>query len=712
MSDRLERYRLVLIALLAAMLLVTQPAPGTAQTTAPPPGQAQPPKLTRQPAQQTQPASPPATQPQSQARPQSLTEANAEIDITNYRIDAELTPGTNTLKATSAVTVRLLKSLRSAQFELNGSLRVSAVRGPDGKPLQFLQDTLDQYTVKVDLGQTIAAGQEITLTFDYAGQLTSAEGGPLPDKRLAYVGPEGSYLHYASRWFPFHGYGADRSTAEIRLTIPSAWKLAAPSDTPITTSPGKTSGTTVHAIARTSPVLPGSLAAAPYIVVPIRSSGMEIEFYAHAGSEGTAQKFAEETAQILEFYQKTFGPYPFGNRYVVAQTDDETLDAIAGSGIQFLSNEMLRRNADVPVMDLAREVALQWWGQAVGLKSFDSVWLSYGLAQYSAMLYEQSQALSAEFASTLADISERALAYEGETSIVQAPSQLNDQTPAFRSIVFYKGAYVFHMLRSTLGDEKFFALLRDWYARNRGSNVSIADFERAASQAAGQDLRWFFGLWVESTGVPEFTWDYTVLKTNNGEWRVRGTLKQPIEGFRMPVDVVVSTGASEERTTLDFNGTSADFAVATKGGQPTLTIDPERKILRVSETIRTAVVVRRGIQEMQRENYMEAEERFREAVKLSPRSSWAWYNLGLLYMRQRNMQKAIDAFSQALTGDLDPNWIEVWSYIYRGNAYDALGQRDRAVAEYNKAIQNGNTYDGAQELAERYLGEPYRPPAQ
>jgi aminopeptidase N len=716
MTDRNVSSRPGARALLAAFILAISAPVLRAQNPPPPAPEAQPPRLTRQPQDTKPPAQQPGGQP-TQAQPTAeaggtLAEANAEIDVVGYRIDAEMVPSTNTLAASAVVTTRVLKATRSAVFELNGALRVSAVRGPDGKPVQFLQDALDQFTVKVDLGSTVAAGQQIDLTFDYAGQLISAEGGPLPDKRLAYVGAEGSYLHYAARWFPFHGYGADRATADIRLTVPSAWKLAAHSDTPIVSAPGKTSGTTVHTIAETSPVLPGTLAAGPYIAVPVRSGGLTVEFFAYPGSEGIAQRFAEEMVQVLDYYQRTFGPYAFGSRYVVAQTDDESLETVAGAGIEFMAGDALRQSAEVPVADLAREVALQWWGQAVGLKNFDSVWLSQGLAQYSALLYLQSRETDAEFTGRLSEISERALAYESEVSITQAPSQLNDQTPAFRSIVLYKGAYVFHMLRSTLGDEKFFGMLREWYSRNKGGNVSIADFERAASAAAGQDLRWFFGLWVESTGVPEFTWDYTVLRTKGGEWRVRGTLKQPVEGFRMPVDVVVSSTGGEERVTLDFNGTTADFSASSKGGQPSLQVDPERKILRVSETIRTAVVVRRGIQEMQRESYMEAEERFREAIKLSPRSSWAWYNLGLLYMRQRNMQKAIDAFTQAVNGDMDPSWIEVWSYIYRGNAYDALGQRERAVAEYNRAKENGNTYDRAQEAVERYLGEPYKPPAQ
>lgn len=677
-TARIEEFRLFLIALFAMMLLGSQPF--GARATA---------------AQATADA--------------ANAEVTGDIDIQDYKIDAEMTPDDNGLKATAAVTYRALKASRSVTFELNGSLRVSAVRGPDGKPLQFAQDTLQNFEVKIDLGQVLQPGQTVTLSIDYAGQLATAEGGPLPDRRLAYVGPEGAYLHYSSRWFPFHEYGADRATMTLRMTVPSSWKLAAHSDTAVAPAPGKTPSTTTYTLTESSPVLPGTLAAGPYIVVPVNASGVSVEFYANPGSENAGRQIAEEAVSILSFYQKTFGPYAFGQKYVIAQIDDQSLDMLAGTGVQLVSSGSVKRGRENLVDDLARQVALQWWGLAVGLRSFDATWLSQGLSEYSGTLYRLKDLTTAASDGVLAELSERALSYEGDSSIVQAPSQLNDQTPAFRSIVLYKGAYVFHMLRGTMGDDKFFSFLRDYYARNKGKNVAIADFEKQATASFGQDLRWFFGLWVESTGVPEFTWDYTLIKTKAGEWRIRGTLKESLEGFRMPVEVLVSAAGGEDRVTLNFNGeTSADFVASPKGGSPTLIIDPDRKILRNSDSIRTAVVVRRGIQEMQDGNYIEAENRLRDAIKLAPRSSWAWYNLGLLYMKQANTQKAVEAFGQALSGNQDPKWVEVWSYIYRGNAYDALGQRDRAVAEYDKAIETGDDYDGAQEAAQKYKAEPYR----
>jgi tetratricopeptide (TPR) repeat protein len=159
---------------------------------------------------------------------------------------------------------------------------------------------------------------------------------------------------------------------------------------------------------------------------------------------------------------------------------------------------------------------------------------------------------------------------------------------------------------------------------------------------------------------------------------------------------------------VDLRGTSADFELSSDGKPLDVIVDPENKYLRISDAIRTSVVVRRGIQHFEREEYAEAEEQFRAALKVNSRSSWAWYNLGELYMEQRNWQKARDAFTEALNNDLEPSWLEVWSYIRKGNSWDAEANRDRAVAEYNKAKETGNSYNGAQQAVDKYLGQPYK----
>lgn len=677
----------------------------------------------------------------------SAQKGATDFDVQHYKIDAELIPSAQLLKARAEVRFVPQADTRSAVFEMNGSLTISritradapvtatttaavapATRGQNLKPvaqkpkgaaataqpaqsapgeLQFIQDNRENMNVRVDLGSVVPAGQPVTLVFEYEGALESSQGGPISNARLAYVGDQGSYLFYAARWFPFHEYAADRATYAINIKVPKGVLVAGYSEQPVAPIPIADQKTkeefTTWFFTCSKPVLPGNFAAAKYIVRTSNHGGFAVDFYVKAGDEKWADHASEVIGKHLEYYSSKFGRYAFGNRLVVAETDEETLETYSGPGVMFVSPRALTSGIDEK---LAREVAYQWWGQAVGLKSFDDTWLSQGLAEFSTLLYVKDNANETLFQQTIQAELEKALAFEQSASIRNAPKQLDDQTPAFRSVVFYKGALVFNMLRQLLGEDKFDKMLRDYYVKNDGRNVTLDDFEAFATKTAGRDLRFFFGQWVDSTGVPEFRSEYRMLRTKDG-FRVPGTVKQDLDTFEMPVDIILRTEAGAERQTLLMKGTSADFDLSTKSKPIEVIVDPDSKVLHSSEELRQGVIVRRGIEHFREQEYIEAEQQFQAAIKLNRGNSWAWYNLGLLYMGQRNWNKALDAFDQALNGNLRPDWIEVWSYIYRGNSWDAIGQRERAIGEYNKAISNGSNYDNAQATAQNFLSEPF-----
>jgi tetratricopeptide (TPR) repeat protein len=668
-----------------------------------------------------------------------------DIDVQHYKIDAELIPASQLLKARAEVLFVPQAETRSVVFEMNGSLTISritrvdetatatpgpgaqSVRPPSPKPtppkakgttgtatpqptpdgLQFIQDNRENMNVRIDLGEVVPAKQPLTLAFEYEGALESPQGGPISNARLAYVGDQGSYLFYASRWFPFHEYVADRSTYAINVKVPKGVLVAGYSDQPIAPVPlidPKTKEEfSTYSFTSSKPVLPGSLAAAKYILRSLNHGGFTVDVYVKAGDEKWADHTADIISKHLEYYSSKFGRYAFGNRLVVAETDEETLDTYTGPGVMFVSPRALSSGIDEK---LAREVAYQWWGQALGLKSFDDAWLWHGLAEFSTLLYVQDNENATLYQQTVQAELEKALAFEQSSSIRNAPKDLDDQTAPYRSVVFNKGALVFNMLRQLIGPEKFDKMLSDYYAKNEGKNVTLEQFETLASKTAGRNLRFFFGQWVESTGVPEFRSDYQMLRTKEG-FRVPGTVKQDLDTFEMPVDIQLRTEAGPERQTLIMKGPSADFNIMTKSKPIEVIVDPEAKIMRSSPELREGVIVRRGIEHFREQEYIEAEQQFQAAIKLNRQNSWAWYNLGLVYMTQRNWNKALDAFDQALNGNLRPNWIEVWSYIYRGNSWDSIGQRERAVAEYNKAISNGNNYDNAQAAAQGFISEPF-----
>jgi aminopeptidase N len=461
----------------------------------------------------------------------------------------------------------------------------------------------------------------------------------------------------------------------------------------------------------TQPVLPGSLALAKYIVKEVTTpSGVTLELFAKPGDESRLEALAEPLGQMVKVYITRFGPYAFGDRLRIAEVDNETLDYYSGPGILFLAPHLVTGDRPVDLGRLAREVAYQWWGQAVALRSFDDAWLSQGLAQYSSLLFREATASQAEYEQSLQETLERALTFESAASISRAPIQLYDLSPSYQAIIFYKGAFVFHMLRYVLGDEKFFALLASYYSTYNGKNASIADFEALTSRVAGREMRAFFGQWIDSTGVPEFRVEYMILRTREGKFKIRGTVKQNLEIFDMPVEILLKAeGGREEKTVIALKGTEAPFEIASETSPVEVIIDPNYRILHLTDQLRVAVIVRRGIEHLSNREYPEAEQQFRAALELDALSSWAHYNLGLLYFEQRNFQRAVDAFSDAINGNQRPLWVVVWSYIYRGNCWDALGQRERAVADYQKAIETRDDYNGALQVAQKYLEQPYAP---
>src|ERR1051325_854171 len=290
-------------------------------------------------------------------------QAASRFDVTNYRIEAQIIPDQHLLRAGADVTFTPLDATRSVVFELNGSLKVESIE-MNGKALTgYVQDAVGVGslgpTVRIDLGQVVPANQPVTLRIRWSGALVSPEGGPLATKRLAYVGTEGSYLMYASRWFPFHDYAADRATSDITFIVPSGLQVAGTSDDPVVAQPVPKDGAVRYHFVHRNPVLIGNFAAGQYITKNLRYANYDLQLYAMPGSEKRLETYAELTGRVLEFYTKKYGAPLLGRRLVIVQIDDESLDSYSGPGIIFLSSKMFDTTRPVPEEKIEREIAYQ-----------------------------------------------------------------------------------------------------------------------------------------------------------------------------------------------------------------------------------------------------------------------------------------------------------------------------------------------------------------
>jgi aminopeptidase N len=655
----------------------------------------------------------------------------APFDVSNYRMEVQLNPSENQLQAVADVTFTPLAETRTVAFELNGSLKVESISRvgsaaatitpatPKGKTtapstasqsqITFVQDQVGVSdlgpSVKVDLGDLIPANAPVTLRFKYSGVLATPEGGPLLTKRLAYVGDKNGYLMYAARWFPFHNYAADRATSDITITLPSGYQIIGYSDAPVSATGGK------YRFTQSKAALPGNFAYGRYTPKTLRFADYELQFYTKAGSDALISTYGETLGRALDFYTKQYGEPDSGKRLIIVQTDDETLDFYSAPGMIFIADKFFDQSRQIAAERLQREAAYQWWGQTVGLKSFDDAWLSQGLAEWSALELREAGISNTKLEALQRETLEKALTFEQTASLLRAPSALDDTSTAYQYIMYGKGALVYRLLKETLGAQKFSQLLRQFLAQYRGKNASIDDFEKLTTQVAGQPMRYFFARWVEGTGVPEFAVEYQIIRTREGKFVTRGTIKQNYDNLRLPVDVqLVAEGEGELKTqTVLIEDASADFNIESNGKPLEVVIDPKYKLLRISDDLKVSSVARRGIEQFKEGNLAEAQQQFEAALKLDRNNSWIYYNLGNLFLEQRNYDLAIDNYKATLSGNLRPNWLEVWANIKMGNAYDAKGDRTRAVAAYTRAQASGDDYDNAQEAVKRYMATPYDP---
>jgi Peptidase family M1 domain/TPR repeat len=661
----------------------------------------------------------------------------AAYDISNYRMDVQLAPNENKLNATVDVTFTPVAETRNLAFELNGSLNIESITRQNSsvvlplttttpkvkstpKPattsanqVTFIQDRVGVSdlgpSVKVDLGEAVAAGTPVTLRFKYSGVLVSAEGGPLLNKRLAYVGATNGYLLYAARWFPFHDYASDRATSDITISLPAGYTLAGYSDSPVTNAGGK------YHFVQSKPALIGNFSYDKYTTKTLRFGDYELQFYTKAANEKLVASYGETLGRALDFYTKKYGAPNSGKKLIVAQIDDDSLEYYSAQGMIFMANRLFDESRDSVEERLQREAAAQWWGLTVGLKSFDDAWLSQGLAEYSAFSLRESTMKDAQLDNIRRELLEKSLTFEQTASLVRAPSNLDDQSTAYQYIMYAKGAMVFKLLRDTLGDQKFNQLIRNYLDKYRDKNVSIDEFEKLTSEIAGQNMRYFFARWVEGTGVPEFTADYLIIRTRGGKFITRGTVRQNYDNLRLPLEIQLRSegGENSKTVTVNIDEASADFNIESTGKPLELVIDPNYKILRISDDLRVSSIARRGIEQFKDGNYVEAQQQFEAALKLDRSNAWIYYHLGLLFLQQRNYDLAIDNFKAVRDlgsqGVARPAWLHVWALIKMGNAYDAKGDRARATDSYDKAAALGDNYDNAQDAVQKYKATPYDP---
>ena len=651
------------------------------------------------------------------------------LRVEDYQIEVELTPHLHQISGRAKVKFTALQDLSVAVFELHNDLRVTRVLDDKNQPLSAERVTQDS-TVRVPLPAGLAKGASTTLTFEYEGQLETADDSPVPGLKLAYVSDDTSYLLYAGRWFPVSGYGLNRFTSTVSVTVPAHMLVIGSGRSTVTDNPPSkkpnTNGlpTKTFTFVHAKPSFPGTIVAGIFQEYKSDEAGMDLHVYFKPAHQALAPEYTTTAVQEFTYYITLYGT-PLSQRLNVVELPGDTVPYAWAPEIAGLASPSITEKTNYRL--LANAIAHQWWGVSVSPATKDDWWLVDGFSRYSEAMYVENAAGAAGLEEAVKDMSVGALAYD--TVPLSSASKLDPFSTEFQSLVTDKGAMILHMLRWVLGEDKYLKTMREFSETYSGKSATMDDFRAIAEKYYGEQLTWFFSQWLDSTGAPEFKVKYSVYRLGGTQataksskdkdkdkdarppgFRVTGEISQDLDLFRMPVDLRIDTDGKTEDKKLEVVGTNSPFAIETFGRPRRIAVDPDHHVLTNSSDVKLRSSILRGMAMQQQGDLSGALAEYNKALDLNKNSSLAHYRIAEIFFLQRNYQSSANSYRAAINGNGEPRWTEVWSHIQLGKIFDVTGQRERAINEYRQAIQTNDDTFAALEEARKYLAKAFERP--
>ncbi|CAZ95733.1 M1 family metallopeptidase [Zobellia galactanivorans] len=438
-----------------------------------------------------------------------------------------------------------IASLKESEI---GYLHVNSLT-QDGVKVDFVEE---ETILVVELAQPIPPGGKTTFEMEFKGQV------PLQVRRAGRNSAEGVALSM-SQWYPklaeydFEGWHADPYIArefhgvwgdfDVKLTLDKKYVVGgtgylqnpqeighgyeAPG-TKVKKQKGKT--LTWHFKA---PMVHDFMWAADpdYIHDTLQvENGPTLHFLYKDNKEiiDNWKKLQPKTAELMKFFNKNIGEYPY-EQYSVIQGGD--------GGMEYAMATLItgERKFGSLVGVTAHEMAHSWFQHILASNESKHEWMDEGFTTFiSSLAMNEVMQENKEnpFEGT----------YKGYYSLVNSGKEQPQTTHADRydlnfayGIAAYsKGSIFLSQLGYVIGQDKLMETLRKYYEDFKFKHPTPNDIKRTAEKVSGMELDWYLTDWTQTTN----TIDYGITDVKDKEGKTEVSLVRK-GAMPMPIDILV-----------------------------------------------------------------------------------------------------------------------------------------------------------------------------
>lgn len=471
--------------------------------------------------------------------------------VVSYHLDVRIDPETKSIKGSNKIAFKALDDFDTMQVDLFTNLAVEKIVVDDQSEATVTRELGAMF---IKLPERALKGSSHSVQIFYAGKPVVAArppwGGGFTWEHDAAGNPwvvvtcEGTG---ASLWWPNKDQQADRpENTTISITVP----------------PGLEDVSNGRLIART--VLPdGWVRYDWYVSYPIdnycvtfnigkfahfndtyvrNGEALTLDYYVMPQNLDKARKQFRQVRDMLDAYEKDFGPYPFqrdGFKLIECpHTGMEHQSAVA-YGNRYIGGYRGRASSEVGLkfdFIIMHECAHEWWGNNVACKDVADMWIHESFGAYAESLFVENRYGRAE-----------ALKYiNGKKQNVRNDRPIIGEYGLNREgsgDMYDKGQLVLNTLRSVIdNDQLWFSILRGIQTDFAHQSVSADDIFGYFNKKSGRNLTPFFDQYFRHATIPRLMVE---AQKDGDKITARYRWQADVDGFDMPIMAMTSPGKYE-----------------------------------------------------------------------------------------------------------------------------------------------------------------------